>query len=95
MTKKTYGQVFLGMILLIIAAVAGDVFLLADNPILIGLASLIASVTMFVCSILRLQDVGWSPWWVLLMLIPIAGFVLVAILIFKTGKEQASDRGAA
>lgn len=35
----------------------------------------------------RLHDIGWSPWLLLLSLIPFVGFILALLLLFVPGKK--------
>lgn len=55
-----------------------------------GLAMLVA-VAIF--AIRRLHDFDASGWWFLLMLVPLANFVMALLLIFKAGSDGANRFG--
>ena len=44
-------------------------------------------------SVRRCHDLGWSGWWVLLALIPIAAFAQGIWLLFAPGEEGENDYG--
>ena len=77
-----------GVAVLAIAAAVGLAYVAAVDALLVGLA--IGGVVGFFWlfwSIYRLQDVGWSRKWMLLLLIPVASEILWFFLLIKKGRE--------
>jgi uncharacterized membrane protein YhaH (DUF805 family) len=42
----------------------------------------------------RLREAGFSPWWLLLQLIPILGFVVALIMLAQPAKVNAVELGS-
>ena len=53
----------------------------AIGPVLTVAVSAAVAVPWFAVAIRRLRDAGQSPWWLLMLLVPVGGHVLVAILL--------------
>lgn len=63
---------------------------------MIGLAAFIGMIVMsWGYMVRRLNDINASGWLSLLMLVPLANFILGLILIFKKGTQGGNDYGAA
>lgn len=97
MNRATYWKVILlmGICFACCNTVIGDRQLAQSlgPSVILGALSvmvLIEGLRLFIVTSARLRDVGWSPWWALVTLIPIVGWVVTAPLLFKaTRKEQA------
>lgn len=63
-----------------------------------GALMLVAYVAMIVVGVMfgakRLHDVGWSAWWLLLFIVPIANFVLSLLMLFMPGTQGSNNYGA-
>ena len=77
-----------GVAVFAIAAAVGLAYVAAVDALLVGLA--IGGVVGFFWlfwSIYRLQDVGWSRKWMVVLLIPVASEILWFFLLIKKGRE--------
>ena len=77
-----------GVAVLAIAAAVGLAYVAAVDALLVGLA--VGGVVGFFWlfwSIYRLQDVGWSRKWMVVLLIPVASEILWFLLLIKKGRE--------
>lgn len=63
-----------------------------------GALLIVAYVAMTVISVMfgakRLHDLGWSAWWMLLFIVPIANIVLGLLMLFMPGTQGANNHGA-
>lgn len=67
------------------------VFLGNDISSLFGIFSLVVSIKIWIG---RMKDLGWSPWLLLLMLLPIVNFFVLLLLLFKRGTKWPNKHGA-
>ena len=77
-----------GVAVFAIAAAVGLAYVAAVDALLVGLA--VGGVVGFFWlfwSIYRLQDVGWSRKWMMVLLIPVASEILWFLLLIKKGRE--------
>ena len=77
-----------GVGVFVIAAAVGLAYVASVDALLVGLA--VGGVVGFFWlfwSIYRLQDLGWSRNWMLLLLIPVASEILWLLLLIKKGRE--------
>ena len=58
----------------------------------VGLVSVVIGA---IFAIRRCHDFNASGWWILLILVPIANFVLALVLLFKRGTDGANNHGPA
>ena len=77
-----------GVAVFVIAAAVGLAYVASVDALLVGLAvgGVIGFFWLF-WSIYRLQDLGWSRNWMLLLLIPVASEILWFFLLIKKGRE--------
>ena len=77
-----------GVAVFVIAAAVGLAYVASVDALLVGLAvgGVIGFFWLF-WSIYRLQDLGWSRNWMLLLLIPVASEILWLLLLIKKGRE--------
>lgn len=81
--------------LLLIAALVHVALLPLLGPLgmVLGVMTSVAVVWVgLALMVKRLNDLGWSPYWVLLHFVPIAGLVLLALLLLVSGNPQAAPR---
>ncbi len=77
-----------GVGVFVIAAAVGLAYAASVNALLVGLA--VGGVVGFFWlfwSIYRLQDLGWSRNWMMILLIPVASEILWFFLLIKKGQE--------
>ncbi len=77
-----------GVGVFVIAAAVGLAYVASVNALLVGLA--VGGVVGFLWlfwSIYRLQDLGWSRKWMVVLLIPVASEILWFFLLIKKGQE--------
>lgn len=53
----------------------------------------LAAAGLLALSVRRLHDAGWSAWWTLIYLIPVAGLLLVVPLLVKRGESGVNAYG--
>lgn len=82
--KIRRGKFFgLGLLYLIIY-----LLIIVYTPVVIDvLATLIYIIINFTLAVKRLYDIRYSPWLVLLYIVPVAGVVLYFMLLFINGRE--------
>ena len=66
---------------------------LSSIPIIGGLASLAILVPTVAVSIRRLHDIGKSGWYMLMGLIPVAGFIIMLIFYCQHSQPEANQWG--
>jgi transcriptional regulator with XRE-family HTH domain len=57
--------------------------------------AVIALVPLLAATTRRLRDAGQSPWWLLMLLVPIGGLVVVGTLLAMPSRTEADQREAA
>ena len=57
---------------------------------LFSLGTLLPSITV---AIRRLHDIGRSGWWLLLVFIPVVGWIALLIFYVTRGNDAANDHG--
>ena len=69
-----------------------------DPTMGIGLLSLLYSLAVLIPSISvtvrRLHDIGRSGWWLLIILIPLLGAIILLVFMFLDSKSEESQYGA-
>ncbi len=80
-------------------------FLIGQNPYNIGtftkflcgfftlMGAFAAVLAKLAITVRRLRDINYSPWWILLAFIPVAGAVALIILMLKKGFKQKTEFG--
>ena len=77
-----------GVGVFVIAAAVGLAYVASVNALLVGFA--VGGVVGFLWlfwSIYRLQDLGWSRKWMVVLLIPVASEILWFFLLIRKGRE--------
>lgn len=74
-------------------ALAGAVASVAD-PTYATIFFIATLLPLLAAGTRRLQDTGRSGWWQLIGLVPVAGIIVLAILLAQEGKEAAVVREA-
>jgi uncharacterized membrane protein YhaH (DUF805 family) len=81
-----------GFVALIVSGLLMDAF--GDWGIVPFILFLVlAAAGLLALSVRRLHDAGWSAWWTLVYLIPVAGLLLVVPLLVKRGELGANAYG--
>lgn len=77
--RLPYGLIVAGLFVLMVGVnVAGLVFRLPIGPVAKFWWAPLLILT--VATVARLRDVRWSAWWAAICIIPLAGFILGAVL---------------
>lgn len=79
-------SLFGGVLIVAVAAVRGA-NALAELDYLVALISLVLAVPSITVSVRRFHDAGFSGWWAWATLVPILGWLLVAVLLFLPSDE--------
>lgn len=53
------------------------------------LVSIVLAVFLIFATIRRLRDIGWSPWWTLVYVVPVISYVFPFILMAKPSKTMS------
>lgn len=89
---------FLTEVMLFIIALAYNFFIarLSHTGVFPTFIAYYFVVSFFIFSLMirRLHDINWSGWLSLITLIPLAGFVLALILLFKSGTKGNNKYGS-
>ncbi|MBD3648948.1 MAG: DUF805 domain-containing protein [Pseudomonadales bacterium] len=65
-----------------------------EEPVLIVLVGLLLLICFLVVSALRCRELNWSAWRVVALYVPVAGLILLLLLLFRKTNErqdQASE----
>jgi uncharacterized membrane protein YhaH (DUF805 family) len=81
----------------LVSIVSWGIIIAVDAPlitIVLGLISLVVSIVVAICAgVKRLHDFGQSGWLYLLMLVPLASFILLVVLLFASPNPGRNQYG--
>ncbi len=80
-------QLILGILIAALSSSAGSAAQTGSAAFLPALFLMLAALLCFFASAKRCRDIGISPWFILLLLIPVADFFFGLYLIFRRGKN--------
>ena len=68
--------------------------LIGADELLSGLYSLVVLIPSLAVAVRRLHDSGKSGWWLLLLLLPIIGFIILIVFLVKDSQPGSNQYGA-
>ena len=87
-------NIIISIVLLVIDGIAGTI----DAETGIGLLDSIYTLAIFIPSIAvgvrRLHDIGRTGWWLLILLIPLIGFIVIIIFLLQDSTPCENEYGA-
>ncbi|WP_041521635.1 DUF805 domain-containing protein [Gilvimarinus agarilyticus] len=88
-TRTQYWMFFLVNFLIILGIVV------VESLLKIGFISSLYGLVLFIPSLAaavrRLRDAGFSPWWILISLIPVIGTIALIVLLAQPTKAAAAE----
>ena len=97
--RKELGFFFLCSIVLymILMLIEQSLGLTLGEPFRVGMLSAVLSIVLFVPTLAlyfrRLHDMDMSAWWLLMLVIPLLGFLFLLVLFFRDGTGGANRFG--